>query len=27
MRVLSGGEDGRLRLWRVEDDDGKMGKL
>ena len=27
MRVLSGGEDGRLRLWRVEDDESKMGKL
>jgi len=27
LRVLSGGDDGRLRLWRVEDDEGKAGTL
>ena len=27
LRALSAGQDGRLRLWRVEDDDAKAGKL
>lgn len=27
LRVLTAGSDGRLRLWRVEDDDGKAGTL
>ena len=27
LRVLSAGEDSRLRLWRVEDDEGKAGTL
>lgn len=27
LRALSGGEDGRLRVWRVEDDAAKAGTL
>ena len=27
LRVLTAGSDGRLRLWRVEDDEGKAGTL
>lgn len=27
LRVLSGGQDGRLRLWRAEDDPTKAGTL
>ena len=27
LRALSGGEDGRLRVWRVEDDVTKAGTL
>ena len=27
LRTLSAGEDGRLRLWRVEDDESKAGTI